>query len=223
MGFFLGYALHSHAYRVLNLETIRIMETCEVTFDETAPCPSPAFEPAGPDQMGQTIIVEEEHDDADWVALEPTPPAAPVEPASTTMADGPDPTPSTTWGPLEPAPAETGGVEAAVEGEATSSREAPQHIQHRHPPQQMIGELHEQVTRSRSQHISHFAHSAFVATFEPRDVGHDLSDPNWVNAMHEELENFERNQVWVWCHLLLTAIPSVQNRFSKTNKVRMVW
>jgi hypothetical protein len=32
--------------------------------------------------------------------------------------------------------------------------------------------------------------------FEPRDVGHALSDSSWVNAMHEELENFERNQVW---------------------------
>lgn len=51
-GVFLGYALHSHAYRVLNLETNRIMETCEVTFDETAPCPSPVFEPTGLDQMG---------------------------------------------------------------------------------------------------------------------------------------------------------------------------
>jgi hypothetical protein len=99
---------------VLNLETNHIMETCEVTFDETTPYPSSVFEPAGPDQMGQTIFVEE-HDNADWVALE-TPPATPVEPASTTTADGPDPTPSTTWGPLEPAPAETGGVEAAVEG-----------------------------------------------------------------------------------------------------------
>jgi hypothetical protein len=36
----------------------------------------------------------------------------------------------------------------------------------------------------------------FVAIFEPRDVGHALSDSSWVNAMHEELENFERNQVW---------------------------
>jgi hypothetical protein len=61
----------------------------------------------------------------------------------------------------------------------------------------MIGELHKQVTRSRSQHISHFAHSTFVVSFEPRDVGHALSDLNWVNAMHEELGNFERNQVWV--------------------------
>jgi hypothetical protein len=35
-------------------------------------------------------------------------------------------------------------------------------------------------------------HSAFVATFEPKDIGYALSDPNWVNAMHE-LENFEKN------------------------------
>jgi hypothetical protein len=31
-----------------------------------------------------------------------------------------------------------------------------------------------------------------------------LSDPNWVNAIHEELEIFERNQVW---HL----VPPPQN------------
>jgi hypothetical protein len=36
----------------------------------------------------------------------------------------------------------------------------------------------------------------FVALFEPRDVGYALSDLSWVNAMHEELENFERNHVW---------------------------
>jgi hypothetical protein len=52
------------------------------------------------------------------------------------------------------------------------------------------------MTRSRSRNASHFAHSAFVATFETKDIGHALSDPNWVNAMHEELKNFERNQVW---------------------------
>jgi hypothetical protein len=37
----------------------------------------------------------------------------------------------------------------------------------------------------------------FIALFEPRDVGHVLSDSSWVNANHEELENFERNQVWI--------------------------
>jgi hypothetical protein len=31
---FFGYASHSRAYRVLNLETNQIVETCEITFDE---------------------------------------------------------------------------------------------------------------------------------------------------------------------------------------------
>src|SRR6185312_4943816 len=84
-----------------------------------------------------------------------------------------------------------------VEGEATSAREAPRHIQRRHPPQQMLGDLNERVTRSKVTSITGFAHSAFVASFEPKDIGHALSDSNWVNIMHEELENFERNQVWI--------------------------
>jgi hypothetical protein len=41
------------------------MGTYEVTFDETTPCPSHVFELAGPDQMGHTIFVEEEHNNAD--------------------------------------------------------------------------------------------------------------------------------------------------------------
>jgi hypothetical protein len=36
-GIFFGYASHSRAYRVLNLETNQIVETCEVTFDDTEP------------------------------------------------------------------------------------------------------------------------------------------------------------------------------------------
>jgi hypothetical protein len=75
--------------------------------------------------------------------------------------------------------------------------ESPSHIQKRHSPQQIIGNLNERVTRSsRSAHLSWFSNTLVVALFEPRDVGHGLSNSSWVNAMHEELENFERNQVW---------------------------
>jgi hypothetical protein len=42
----------------------------------------------------------------------------------------------------------------------------------------------------------------FIALFEPRDVRHALSDSSWVNDMHEELENFERNQGWTLVDLL---------------------
>jgi hypothetical protein len=48
----------------------------------------------------------------------------------------------------------------------------------------------------RSAYLSYFSNTLFVALFESRDVGHTFFDSSWVNAMHEELENFERNQVW---------------------------
>ncbi|WVZ52474.1 hypothetical protein U9M48_003528 [Paspalum notatum var. saurae] len=38
--------------------------------------------------------------------------------------------------------------------------------------------------------------SEIVPSRQPRDVSHALSDPNWVNAMNEELENFEKNHIW---------------------------
>jgi hypothetical protein len=88
-------------------------------------------------------------------------------------------------------------VEASrVEGEIVSEPGDPSHIQKAHPPLQIIGNLNERVTHSsRSAHLFCFSNTLFVALFEPRDVGHTLSDSSWVNAMHEEFENFERNQI----------------------------
>jgi hypothetical protein len=90
---FVRYALHSRAYRILNLETNRIMEICEVTFDETSPSPSPVFESTGLDQI---TFVEEEHDNADWGDLERTLPAVPIVPTSMTSNDRPNMSISTT-------------------------------------------------------------------------------------------------------------------------------
>ena len=124
-------------------------------------------------------FVEENEEDADWRDAEPTSSAAPVESAMTTSAHGPDPSSSTTWGPHEPpaqpTPAAPEEALAAVEGEATSSREAPQHIQCRHPPQTMIGNIDQRVTRSKSHQISHFAHSAFVAS-----LGLEILDTHYL-------------------------------------------
>jgi hypothetical protein len=84
-----------------------------------------------------------------------------------------------------------------MRGEIISELGAPSHIQKTHPPHQIIGNLNERVTHSsRSAHLSCFSNTLFVALFEPRDIGHALSDSSWVNVMHEELENFKRNQVW---------------------------
>jgi len=37
---------------------------------------------------------------------------------------------------------------------------------------------------------------AFVSQVEPKSVDEALEDRNWINAMHEELNQFARNEVW---------------------------
>jgi hypothetical protein len=186
-GIFFGYGSHSRTYRVLNLETNQIGETCEVTFDETQPRSQPVFECAGDDELGEEIFQEEEHelgDDEDGVVV---PPAEHVPITSTTVVDGPSATPTTT---------NQNRGEAIVEREVASRRKPPQRVQVDHPASRIVGGMNEHTTRSRFRNNSHFAHAPFVAIFEPKDIGHALFDHNWVNSMHEELENFERNQVW---------------------------
>jgi hypothetical protein len=64
-GIFFGYASHSRAYHVLNLETNQIVETGKVTFDETQPHNQLVFECAGDDELGEEIFQEEEHEHGD--------------------------------------------------------------------------------------------------------------------------------------------------------------
>jgi hypothetical protein len=59
-GILLGYTPHSKSYRVFNLETNIVVESCDVTFDETAPCPHNVFECVGDKEMEESIFVDEE-------------------------------------------------------------------------------------------------------------------------------------------------------------------
>jgi hypothetical protein len=166
---------------VLNLETNQIVETCEVTFDETQPCSQLVFECAGEDELGEEIFQVEEHELGDDEDVGVVPPAEHVPTTSTIVVDGPCPTPRKT---------NQNQGEAAVKVELASRREPPRRVQVDHPASRIIGDKNERTTRSRVRNNSHFAHAAFVATFEPKDIGHPFSDHNWVNSMHEELENY---------------------------------
>jgi hypothetical protein len=168
-GIFLGYANHSRAYRVLNLDTNLVMETCEVTFDETQPCSSSIFECAGDDEVGKKISEDEEDDAGEDDGEAPTTHVPSTSTTMTTVQDGPSPTPTMI---------QQDQVEAAAEGEVVSKQEAPRHVQVDHLPSRIIGNINERTRRSRSRNASHFAHSAFVATFEPKDIGQTLYDPN---------------------------------------------
>ena len=49
---------------------------------------------------------------------------------------------------------------------------------------------------TRGQLASFSVHHAFVSMIEPKKVYEALEDPEWVIAMQEEQNNFERNKVW---------------------------
>jgi hypothetical protein len=55
----LGYTPHGRSYRVYNFETNTVVESCDVTFDETTPCPRGVFERAGDKEMEESIFVDE--------------------------------------------------------------------------------------------------------------------------------------------------------------------
>jgi hypothetical protein len=76
---------------VLNLETNQIVETCEVTFDETQPRSPLVFECAGDDELGEEIFQEKEHEHGDDKDGGVVPPAEHVSATSTTVVDGPSP------------------------------------------------------------------------------------------------------------------------------------
>jgi hypothetical protein len=189
-GILLGYTPHGRSYRVYNIETNTVIESCDVTFDKTAPCAHGVLDCVGNKKMVESIFIGEGlqgiDSDEDEPLLPSTSSPEPV-PAFTLETEAPQPTTSST----------TVVETSRVEGEMISKSRAPSHIQKEYLPQQIIGNLNERVTRLLiSAHLSCFSNTLFIALFEPRDVVHALSYSSWINVMHEELEKFKRNQVW---------------------------
>jgi hypothetical protein len=99
---FLGYTPHGRSYRVLNLETNTVVESCDVTFDEIVPCPRDVFESVGDKEMDESIFVHGElhvfeSDKDEHIASTSTSSPAPV-PASTIEAETPQATTSSSVG-----------------------------------------------------------------------------------------------------------------------------
>jgi hypothetical protein len=140
-GILLRYTPHDRSYRVFNLETDTIVESYDTTFDKTTSCPCDVFKCAGDKEMEESIFVDEELQGFDGDEDEPlhaSTSSLELIPTSTLKAEAPHVTTSS-----------TAAVEASrVEGEIISEQGAPSHVQKAHPPQQIIGNLNERVTRS---------------------------------------------------------------------------
>ena len=63
-----------------------------------------------------------------------------------------------------------------------------------HPKEQIIGDT-QQGVRTRSS-LRHMNNVAFISQIEPKNIKEAESDPNQINAMQEELNQFKRTNVW---------------------------
>jgi hypothetical protein len=121
----LGYTPHGRSYRLYNLETNTIVESCDVTFDKTAPCSRDVFECAEDKEMEESIFVDEGLQGVDGDEDEPLLPSTSspeLAPASTFEVEAPQATTSST----------TVAEASRVEGEIISESGAPSHIQKAH-------------------------------------------------------------------------------------------
>ena len=70
----------------------------------------------------------------------------------------------------------------------------PTNIARDHPLDTIIGDISRGV-QTRSRMASFCEHFSFVSFIEPKKIDDALKDVDWMNAMHEELNNFIKNQV----------------------------
>ena len=63
-----------------------------------------------------------------------------------------------------------------------------------HSTDNILGSISKGVT-TRKRLENFCEHHSFVSCIEPLKVEEALDDPDWVEAMHEELNNFTRNKV----------------------------
>ncbi|KAK1650742.1 hypothetical protein QYE76_068547 [Lolium multiflorum] len=64
-----------------------------------------------------------------------------------------------------------------------------------HTHDKVLGDVRAKVSTRRK--LANFSnHHAYISVVEPKKVFEALEDSDWVDAMHEELNNFKRNKVW---------------------------
>jgi len=168
-GIFLGYSLHGHAYRTFNKRTMLVEESMHITFDETN---------QNMQENSKTVTDDEfpniqQADIGLENKLEDTSKQTDVQ----SNDQGVQSTESRV------------GTDIVNSGLSREWR-----VLRNLSLDNVIGQVHKGVSTRRT--LNQFCeHMAFVSQTEPKTIADALEDNNWITAMHEELNQFARNEV----------------------------
>ncbi|SPT17899.1 unnamed protein product [Triticum aestivum] len=182
-GFMLGYGKDSHSYIVFNLFHYKVVETVDVRFDETNGSqrehlpnvldevpPSESIKLMGTGE----IIPSEAQSEEELIISAPNQPEDNAQPEDNPPNDDNDQQ-EQNLRPVHPHVANEVQIEKIID-----SINAP-------------GPL----SRSRATQLANFCgHFAFVSISEPKKVAEAFMEPEWIQAMQEELQQFKLNNVW---------------------------
>jgi hypothetical protein len=192
----LGYSLNSKAYRVYNQSSGLVEETSDVEFDETN------------DSQEEQENLNDVGNEGLRIAMKNMT-IGDVKPKD---EDDDDPSPLFQVLPSSFSTSHKDQVSNVEENEelnhqsvndspssstqdASSQLKIDNAIVKDHQIDQIFRDINKGV-QSRSHLTSFCEHYSFVSCGEPTMIEEALDDPDWVNAMHEELNNFAHNEVW---------------------------
>ncbi|XP_014757872.1 uncharacterized protein LOC106866719 [Brachypodium distachyon] len=171
-GFFFGYPSNAHAYRVFN-NTTKVVEIAkDVQFDES--------NGSQEEQLPMSVDIEEISGNIQKMAIGDIRLEEVKQSESginneegASQAEEPNQTGTST--PAEEHTTASNEAQPSTAGGEVHHSKICKRIQKDHPVDQILGD---------------------IRRVEPKTTDEALSDPDWVMAMHEELNNFKRNQVW---------------------------
>ncbi|WVZ63686.1 hypothetical protein U9M48_013299, partial [Paspalum notatum var. saurae] len=200
IGFLLGYSSKSKAYRVFNEATGLVKETYDVKFDESNGSQGAHVDSVDIDEeplveamknMPIDDIKPKEDEDEVQIVDQPSSSVAPQDGSEQDkILPNED-----VHVPQEQFDQQVQDVGTPIQTPQVAPQRRSQ-LTSGHPKELIIGSPTRGVT-TRSHNTAAFVQAySFVSSIEPTTIDQALSDPDWVNAMHEELNNFTRNEVW---------------------------
>nr|GEX77634.1 retrovirus-related Pol polyprotein from transposon TNT 1-94 [Tanacetum cinerariifolium] len=215
IGIFIGYAPIKKAFRIYNRCTRRIVEIIHVDFDELTAMASeqsssgPALNEMTPGTISSRLVVVNQAPEVIAPIAEVIPPVhddSTGSPSSTTVdQDAPSPThmrnDSLFCVPIQEVTSVQSSSTTSPQSIVQTNHSIPHHNSKwtkDHPLNNIIGQLSRPIsTRLQLHEQSLFCYyDAFLTSVEPKTYKEALTQSCWIEAMQEELNEFERLEVW---------------------------